>query len=166
MMNFHMSKITLVLENIRSAWNVGAIMRTCDALGADLILVGYTARPIGKIKEKIKKTSIGAEDSVPWQYFEHPIEVLETYTEAQHFAIELDPRSIDIFTFLKQQSPINSSKDVYLWMGNEIHGVSQEVCAHSQAILHVPMNGQKESLNVATTAGIVGYSFYQKIKYI
>lgn len=156
-----MAQLVLALENIRSAWNVGAIMRTCDALGAELLLVGYTARPVGKIKDRIKKTSIGAENWVKWKHIDHASEALELYKNAMHLAIEIDPKSLDIYSYLNGHgSSLKEFDHVVLWLGNEIHGVSENVIYNAEATLHLPMNGKKESLNVATTAGIAGYLLY------
>lgn len=156
-------KLTIVLDNIRSAWNVGAIMRTCDALQADLILVGYTPKPIGKMLKLISKTAIGAENWVSWQGFDLAPQVLASYPNAQHFGIEISDKSQNIFDYL---APSKASKklftqDIFLWFGNEIHGLSPELVTQMQAELHLPMKGKKESLNVASTVCTCGYIFWQ-----
>ena len=80
----------IVLVNVRSGWNVGSVMRTCDALGAKLILIGYTPKPGGSSLKLIQKTAIGAEKTVAWQHFSHWNEVLtELATDYLHIAIEL-----------------------------------------------------------------------------
>lgn len=153
-------KITIVLDNVRSAWNVGSIMRTCDALGMDLILVGYTPLPVGKSLAVIKKTAIGAEETVKWSNFSHFQEVLENYPKANHFAIEINQSSQNIFNFGQQIKSLEG--EIMLWFGNEIHGLPDEFCSTAKAVLHLPMNGTKESLNVSSTVCAVGYliSFY------
>lgn len=145
---------TIVLENIRSAWNVGSIMRTCDALGYRLIVVGYTPRPEGKTLPMVKKTSIGAENSVMWEYFSHPQEVFACKNDKPHYGIEINNKSRDIITFCKQQMLEEGS---YLWFGNEISGLSGLVENQVQELLHLPMKGIKESLNVATSVTATGY---------
>ena len=185
-------KITIVLPNIRSAWNIGSIFRTCDALGFEIILAGYTARPIGKSLDLIKKTAIGAENTVKWQYFEHPISILEAFPseeKRQHLGIEINSTSLDLYDYLQkiqsniqpnktkfQSENILNSKDkvsekvenksfenleleYFLWFGNEISGLESKVMANLDAILHLPMNGSKESLNIANCVCACGYLF-------
>jgi 23S rRNA (guanosine2251-2'-O)-methyltransferase len=148
-------KITIVLDNVRSGWNVGSIMRTCDALGADLILVGYTPLPLGKSLAVIKKTAIGAEQSVKWSNYTHFQEVLENYPLANHLAIEISQYSQNLF---ESQSLVKEMQgDIFLWFGNEIHGLSDQLCHSAKAVLHLPMKGSKESLNVSSTVCAVGY---------
>jgi len=92
----------IVLVNVRSGWNVGSVMRTCDALGAKLILVGYTPKPVGSSLKLIQKTAIGAEKTVAWQHFSHWNEVLtELATDYLHIAIEISSTSQDLFWFLQ-----------------------------------------------------------------
>lgn len=156
-------KLKIVLDNIRSAWNVGAIMRTCDALGADLILVGYTPKPIGQSLNLIKKTAIGAENTVHWQHFTHFQEVFDKYPNQNyrnyHFAIELSDNSQSIFEYLSKNGQDLMNKNLFLWFGNEIHGVSEDLQINMKAILHLPMNGSKESLNVSSCVCATGYLF-------
>jgi len=145
---------TIVLENIRSAWNVGSIMRTCDALGYEVIFVGYTPKPEGKTLDMVKKTSIGAEESVKWQYYSHPQEVFALFESSSHYGIEINNKSMDIIDFSKKMLPKDGS---YLWFGNEISGLSEVVEKNVEALLHLPMKGIKESLNVATSVTATGY---------
>ncbi len=94
--------MTIVLVNVRSAWNVGSIMRTCDALGASLVLVGYTPKPVGASLKLIQKTAIGAEKTVVWQHFNHWSEVLtKLATNYLHIAIEISSTSQDLFWFFQ-----------------------------------------------------------------
>ena len=150
--------MTIVLENIRSAWNVGSIMRSCDALGCDLILVGYTPCPVGLNLKLITKTAIGAEKNVKWEHFEHSQEVFENYPNKIHLAIEISDRSELIYDFLKTaKTKYNSDNNFLVWFGNEIHGVSELVNSQASTQLHLPMNGKKESLNVSSCMCSVGY---------
>ncbi len=145
-----------VLDNIRSAWNVGSAMRTADALASEVIMVGYTSRPIGKTKDLIKKTAIGAEETVPWHHFESSAEVFEAYPDALFIAIEISESSQSIFEFIKT-NPFEIDREIILWFGNEIHGVSEQVMRQCHHVLHLPMKGQKESINVATSIAAAGY---------
>ncbi len=147
----------IVLYNIRSSWNVGAIFRSCDATDCDLILVGYTARPNSTTLKLIHKTAIGAENYVNWEYYEHPRKVFELYSDHQHYAIEISDKSEDVFEFLKT-AKLNLNKTI-LWLGNEIHGLPEEVISSTSKELHLPMLGKKESLNVASTACTIAYLF-------
>jgi tRNA G18 (ribose-2'-O)-methylase SpoU len=152
-------KFTIVLENIRSAWNVGSIIRSCDAMNFDLILVGYTPRPEGKTLDMVKKTSIGAEKTVNISYFTHSIEVFENYKEVLHYGIEISSQSLDLFEYLSKGILDNNTSEVFLWFGNEIHGLSSESSQNVIKQLHLPMKGSKESLNVATSVTAAGYTF-------
>lgn len=149
--------MTIVLDNIRSGWNVGSVFRTADSLGAKIILVGYTPRPVGKTLEVVKKTAIGAEKTVDWEEFAHFQEVFEKYPDKNHFAIEISDTSLNIFDYLKKPDNLASIKDGFFWFGNEIHGVSEDLQRMCNHTLHLPMNGQKESLNIANTVAATGY---------
>lgn len=162
--------MTIGLHNVRSAWNVGSIMRTCDALGADLVLTGYTPRPIGKSLKLVKKTSIGAENTVKWCWFNHPYEALLHFPDKIHLAIEINKFSSNLYSFLQQiyaENGINSQAtktrfqkgNFFLWFGNEISGLEEDFCKKCYKTLHLPMKGQKESLNVATSVTAAGYLF-------
>jgi tRNA G18 (ribose-2'-O)-methylase SpoU len=136
-------------------------MRTCDALGADLILIGYTPKPVGATRAMVKKTSIGAEETVAWEHFEHPQQVLDKYYHKIHLGIEISPTSRDLFEYLAKPL-VFQSEDVYLWFGNEISGLNPTILSRLTAELHLPMNGQKESLNVSSAVCAAGYLFLQK----
>jgi len=152
--------MTIVLWNIRSAWNVGSIMRSCDAVGADLILVGYTPIPEGSTLKAVIKTSIGAEKNVKWRSFPHYQDVLQYLPNFQHWGIEINQSSQDILSFLDEQKAKNtpvSWDNTCLWFGNEITGLTEEVSQHLSGQLHLPMKGKKESLNVSNTVTSAAY---------
>jgi tRNA G18 (ribose-2'-O)-methylase SpoU len=158
--------MTFVLCNIRSSWNVGSAFRTADCLGAKIIVVGYTPRPVGSNLKLINKTAIGAENTVAWEEFEQSSEVFEKYSEKIHLAAEISDQSLNIFDFLNncssdENSPIwdqiKKQNDVLIWFGNEIHGVEPEVLKNCNKTIHLPMWGQKESLNVASSLSAFGY---------
>ncbi len=146
--------MTFVLENIRSAWNVGSILRTCDALGWDVILVGYTPQPVTANIKQISKTAIGAEKTVKWQHFDHSQEVFDQYQNYKHLAIEISDKSLNINEYLRNNKIENNT---LLWLGNEIHGVSGLVRNQCDQELHLTMKGLKESLNVSSAACAIGY---------
>jgi len=152
----------IILNNVRSAWNVGSIMRTSDAVGAKLILIGYTPLPTGKTLELVKKTAIGAENTVPWEHFDHYGEVLDAYPELTHIGIEISSTSQDLISFLKDKT--FDTSNIALWFGNEIAGLEKDLTKKLTHELHLPMKGMKESLNVANTVCTVGYMFLEHSK--
>lgn len=160
--------MTIVLENIRSAWNVGSVFRSCDAIGCDLILVGYTAQPTPANMKLISKTAIGAEKTVSWQYYEHSQQVFDALTDKTHLAIEISDNSSNIYNFIKENHDL-STDDLVLWFGNEIHGVSELVCQQAYSEVHLPMKGKKESLNVSScmcaVAYLLDFGLKQKIRF-
>lgn len=146
----------LILENIRSAYNVGAMFRTADAAGVDKIfLVGYTPTPIdrfGREQSEIKKTSLGASAEVEWEHQEDIETVIKTLKSKNIIvaAVELAENSI-----LLNQYQVPPA--IAYILGNEVEGVSAKALSLSDVILEIPMHGMKESLNVSVSAGIVLY---------
>lgn len=144
----------VILDNIRSAYNVGAIFRTAEGAGVNKIyLCGYTPKPIdrfGRVVAKIQKTSLSASDIVSWEGIEEVgglIKDLKSHG-VQVVAVELAAGAVSIYDF----SP---SDNVAYVFGNEVTGISPEILSLCDVTLQIPMHGQKESLNVATTVGIV-----------
>lgn len=148
--------IHLFLNNIRSAHNVGAMFRTADGAGVDRVyLGGYTPAPIdrfGRLQPEIDKTSLGASSVVPWEVVPGGEEVacLRAAQSAGYavVAVEQAPQSTSLYNFTVP------SKVLYV-VGNEVVGVDPEILALADTILEIPLRGMKESLNVATAAGIV-----------
>lgn len=147
----------IVLEDIRSALNVGAIFRTCDAVGAEkLILTGITPCPP---HPKIPKTALGAIDSVKWEYLEDTSELFAKYgKDYEIIAVELAPKSVELY---KCKFP----KKTILVFGNEISGVSEYTLNKANRIVKIPMLGIKESLNIATSVGITAYEVFRQLNY-
>ena len=140
----------VVLENVRSMYNVGSAFRTSDAcLVSKLYLAGYTACPPRK---EITKTALGAEEFVPWEAAKDikSIKNIKNVKCMQVVAVEQTEKSVP-YTEFKFEFP------VCLIFGNEILGVSKETLKQCDAVVHIPMLGAKESLNVATAYGIVLY---------
>jgi len=148
-------QLEVVLENLRSAFNVGSIFRTCDGTGivSQLHLCGITSTPNNA---KMKKTSLGAENSIPWKY--HP----NAYTLCKQLknngktlcAVETSQRAKSIYTFSKN---FFYTKDIVLIFGNEVAGVDPDILALCPYHINIPMLGIKESLNVAIAASITLY---------
>jgi 23S rRNA (guanosine2251-2'-O)-methyltransferase len=147
--------MVVVLDNIRSAFNVGSVMRTCDATGCKLITVGYTPRPLGETKLLIKKTAINAEDYVDFEHFETPQEVFAAYPDYLHIGVELFDDAKNIYDFVSNvEYDINN---LMLWVGNEIHGLNELDKDKFDHTIFLPMEGQKESLNVSNTVTATVY---------
>ncbi len=150
-------ELYLVLENIRSAHNVGAIFRTADGAGVTKIfLTGYTPAPIdrfGRVQSEISKTSLGASTYIPW---ESVTNIIETITQLQQtgvrvVSVEQSDQSVDY------QTVSNTMPTAYVF-GNEVEGVSVETIQASDCVVDIAMSGQKESLNVATTVGVICFA--------
>ena len=147
--------ITVVLDNIRSALNVGAIFRTCDAAGVEnLYLCGITPYPP---HNRIPKTALGAIETVEWEYAKSTDEVLEKLkSEGKKIVSVENSKDAVEFTKYKFETP------VVLIFGNEIDGVGESILKISDTV-KIPMFGTKESLNVATTVGIALYEVIRQI---
>ena len=147
-------KAVLILENIRSAQNVGAIFRTADAIGISKIyLVGYTPAPLDKFKrpsKEIAKTALGAEKTIEWESVTSTPSLI-AYLKKENFivvAVEQTPNAVDYKKF------IAAPRTAFV-LGNEVDGVLHETLDNVDMTIEIPMHGKKESLNVATTAGVI-----------
>lgn len=141
--------VIVVLENIRSAYNVGSVFRSSDAfLVRSIFLVGYTARPPHK---EIKKTALGAEETVDWKYFKTTKEAIAELREMQFdvYAVEQAEGSLVLNEFN------SSGKQVAVIFGNEVSGVEQSTIELCDGCLEIPQLGMKHSLNIATAAGVI-----------
>lgn len=154
-----MSKKSILLYNIRSEHNVGSIFRTADAAGVEKIyLAGITPAPVdrfGRASQKIAKVALGAEQTVPWeqkQTLEVTLELIQEQRKrgVQVVSVEQAENSVDYREFKQEQ-------EVLFILGDEVRGVPQEIIDISDAIVEIPMKGEKESLNVSVTAGIILY---------
>lgn len=150
--------IVLVLDNVRSALNVGSIFRTADAfLLEKILLCGITAQPPHR---EILKTALGSTDSVNWEYMpstETAVSELKTQGY-QVFAVEQTTQSI----WLQDFRPVADGKYAFI-LGNEVDGVSQNVLSMCDGVVEIPQFGTKHSLNVAVAAGIVVWTVVQGI---
>lgn len=143
-------KIYLVLDNIRSAYNVGSIFRTADGAGStELFICGITPTPENP---KVLKTSLGADKSVAWRYFQSIEMALKQLREnsVPIYAVETDEKSIDYREF---DFPDISA----IIVGNEKSGISEEILKTVDSIIELPMRGRKNSLNVAVCTGVILY---------
>jgi tRNA G18 (ribose-2'-O)-methylase SpoU len=143
--------IIVVLDNIRSLYNVGSIFRTADAVRVrELILCGYTPSPP---RPEIDKTALGATQSVPWRAVASCVAAVRElrHSGIRVFAVELTDESRPYDSLTPEDFP------AAFVFGNEIVGVQPEVLQYCHAALAIPMYGVKHSLNVAVAAGIVLY---------
>lgn len=139
---------TVVVDNVRSLYNIGSIFRTSDGVLIDrLILTGYTPTPPRK---EIEKTALGATQSVPWEYVKEPAEAVRMMKKAgcRACCLELTDRVVPYYDVHLQDFPL------CLVIGNEITGVSKEALAECDLALEIPQFGIKHSLNVAVAYGI------------
>ncbi|MGM9752913.1 MAG: RNA methyltransferase [Candidatus Cryptobacteroides sp.] len=144
------SGTVLVLDNIRSAHNVGSAFRTADAFKVDSIcLCGICACPPSA---EIHKSALGAEDSVPWEHFDSTMQALERLKGEGYtiVAVEQTCNSLSLEKFRREAG----GKYAFIF-GNEVDGVSQEVVDESDLVLEIPQFGSKHSLNVSVSMGIV-----------
>jgi 23S rRNA (guanosine2251-2'-O)-methyltransferase len=142
--------IIVVLENIRSAYNVGSMFRTADAFLLEAIYIcGYTAHPPHK---EIKKTALGAEDTVTWKYIK-PIEEAIAELRAMGYkiyAVEQAENSLKL-----QAAGFQPDEKIAVILGNEVTGVEQSTIAACDGCIEIPQLGMKHSLNVSVAGGVV-----------
>ncbi len=142
--------IEIILDNVRSAQNIGSIFRTADAFNVQkIILTGISAVPPNK---EILKTALGATESVAWEYQANPVNYIKDlqFAGKKVYAIEQTQRSIPL-----QEFAYTEAQELTIIFGNEVDGVSQELIDLCDGSIEIPQFGTKHSLNVAVTAGIV-----------
>ena len=156
--NSSKTPVIVILDNIRSAHNVGSVFRTCDAFLIDkIILCGITAIPPNK---EIRKTALGSSESVDWRYYKNTEEVIIKLKKKDYqiIAVEQANKSIKLESF----RPENEKKYAIIF-GNEIKGISQKIIDNSDSVIEIPQFGTKHSLNVSVSAGIVIWDIFSKI---
>lgn len=156
-----MSDTRILLHDIRSVHNAGAIFRTADAIGATKIyLTGYTPAPLdrfGQQRQDFAKCALGSEKTLAWEQAPDPIALIESL-KAEGFtviAVEQGAHSVDY----KNVTPGEKTLVVF---GNETEGVLPEIVAAADVLAEIPMRGLKESLNVSVSAGIVLYRWFDR----
>jgi tRNA G18 (ribose-2'-O)-methylase SpoU len=143
-------QVVLVLPDIRSTYNTGAFFRTADAAGVQrLYLTGITATPP---HPHLLKVSLGAEQTVPWEYSPDALALLRELRDRGFslIALEQTATSVDFRT-------VDYASRVAVIVGNEVNGLAPELIAQADVIVHLPMRGSKESLNVSVAGGILLY---------
>lgn len=152
-------RLTVVLDNVRSLNNIGAIFRTCDAFAVERIeLCGITAVPPSP---EIHKTALGAEDSVAWRYHESTLACVDTLQREGYTlcCLEQVKGSIELQDFTPQPG-----RRYALVAGHEVNGVDQEVVNLCDVCLEIPQLGTKHSLNVSVSAGIAIWHFFTRLR--
>lgn len=151
--------VVVVLDNIRSMHNIGAVFRTSDAFLVEKIyLCGITATPPNK---EIRKTALGATESVDWEYIAEIHELISQLKNENYtiLSVEQTEGSLSLLDF-----EIISNAKYALILGNEVDGVQQTVINESDFCVEIPQDGTKHSLNVSVCAGIVLWEFYSVFK--
>lgn len=149
--------VIVVLENIRSAYNVGSVFRTSDAFLVEAIYItGYSARPPHK---EIKKTALGAEETVTWKHFPSAKEAIEELREKDYkiLAVEQVENSLHL-----NNLKWDGKSRLAVVFGNEVVGVEQSTIELCDGCLEIPQLGMKHSLNIATAAGVVLWELVRK----
>ena len=150
--------LVVVLDNVRSLYNVGSVVRTSDAFRVEKIwLCGVTGTPPNP---EIHKTAIGAEFSVDWEASDSTVEVVRQLRQAGYFVYSVEQvEGSDKLQNLK----LDPTRKYAVVMGNEVKGVQQEVVDISDGCLELPQFGTKHSLNVSITTGIVIWDFFKQL---
>lgn len=164
--------LIVVLDDVRSLYNIGSVFRTCDAFRVEAVyLCGITAKPP---HHEIHKTALGAEDSVSWHYFNTAVEAVEELQRNGYYvyAVEqvegstkapLPPLSSLLSPLSTLDFRLSSLHSFAVVLGNEVKGVHQDVVDLCDDCLEIPQFGTKHSMNVSVTAGIVIWEFARQL---
>ena len=150
--------ITIVLDNVRSALNVGSVFRTADAfLIENIILCGITTTPPNK---EIRKVALGATDSVNWQFEKNTFDAVSKLKKNGYhiMGVEQADKSLKLNDFTLPNKPIA------IIMGNEVNGVCEDVINICDEVMEIPQFGTKHSLNISVTTGMVIWELWKKIR--
>jgi len=154
-------EIILILPDIRSAYNVGSIFRTADAVGVSKIyLSGYTPPPRDQFKRENKmilKTALGAEKLIPWEKTLNTAKLITKLKKegVEIVALEQSEKSIDYRKF-------KPKKKIALILGSEVQGISKPILDKCDKIIEIPMQGKKESLNVSVATGVALFRIFNQ----
>ena len=152
------SGLVVVLDNIRSAHNVGSAFRTADAFGIDKVLLcGISAVPPSA---EIRKSALGAENAVPWEHFDDALEAVAALHEQGYtvVAVEQTVHSCKLGRDFHREP----GRKYALVFGNEVYGVQQDVVDACDLSLEIPQYGTKHSLNVSVSVGVVLWEFVRE----
>lgn len=156
--NSKKTPLIVILDDIRSLNNIGSVFRTGDAFLIERIyLCGITACPPHK---DIHKTALGATDSVAWEYRENAVDLVKELQSEGVVVAAIE--QADQSTFL-QDVAIDNNKRYALVLGNEVKGVNQEIVSQADLVVEIPQLGTKHSLNVSVSAGVLLWSFFERL---
>lgn len=151
--------LTVVLDNVRSLHNIGAVFRTADAFRIECIcLCGITARPP---HPEIHKTALGAEFSVDWQYVENAVQAVDNLRARGYTVYSVEQAAGSV---MLDRLQLQRGGRYAVVLGNEVKGVQQEVVDHSDGCIEIPQYGTKHSLNVSVAAGIVMWDLFKQLR--
>lgn len=151
--------IIIVLDNIRSLHNIGAVFRTSDAFLIEKIyLCGITATPPNK---EIHKTALGATETVAWEYAAETMDVINQVKGENVVIVSVEQVEGSV---LLNDFTVEANKKYVLVLGNEVKGVQQDVINSSDVVVEIPQLGTKHSLNVSVSGGIVIWDVFQKLQ--
>lgn len=158
--------LVVVLDDVRSLYNVGSVFRTSDAFRVEKVcLCGITATPeqaegapvcTMKAQQEIHKTALGAEESVDWAYFPTALDAVRQLQAQGYEALAIEQCHGSVM--LNDFKPVKGKKYAVV-LGNEVKGVHQEVVDQCNGCIEIPQYGTKHSLNVSVTAGIIIWTF-------
>jgi tRNA G18 (ribose-2'-O)-methylase SpoU len=155
--NIRSLPVAILLDNVRSMYNVGAFFRTADAAGVEMLyLCGITSHPP---KKGIRKTALGAEERARWEHSWDPLPLVEALRARQYeiAAVETSVHAVDLFDW-KPRFP------VCLVFGHEVEGIRAQIADRCDTHVRIPMLGMKHSLNVATAGGVAIYELLRKYR--
>ena len=146
----------LIIHDIRSVHNVGALFRTAESVGISRIFIsGYSPTPLdrfGRVRSDMAKSALGAELSVPWEYCENIFEKIQEYKKNNYTVIGLEQHEQSI-----DYKKIQKTENMVFIIGTETTGMESKLLAQCDIIAEIPMHGNKESLNVSVATGILLY---------
>jgi len=147
--------VCLLLDNIRSSYNVGSMFRVADGARLErILLTGITSSPDNI---KVKKTALGAEETVPWEYHVEAVSAVEKLSRQGYQIIALEHTQNS-----QVHCEFNYSFPLCLVLGNEVNGVDPKLIAHADDSIEIPMLGEKNSLNVSTAGSIAIYEILRQ----
>lgn len=158
----HLPRITLILDNLRSVFNVGSIFRSSDGCGLvqKIFLCGTTPTPD---HPKFFKTSLGSEQSISWAYRTNAYHLCKEYQRIGIPLWSLEMSSCSMNLYQLPQDEVTKHREIALIAGNEVAGIDPDILRISDNILHLPLHGVKESLNVAIAVSITIYHLYSML---
>jgi 23S rRNA (guanosine2251-2'-O)-methyltransferase len=153
--------LVFVLDDVRSALNVGSTFRTADAFGCEeVILCGFTAQPPHR---EIMKTALGSTESVAWRHFSETKEALNALRTEGYVLVAVEQANASVF-LNDIEIDANSGQKYALIFGNEVEGVSEMAMEMVDFVVEIPQFGTKHSLNISVSVGIVAWEFVRRLR--